>query len=259
MTVLRTIIVSLSLVLLTAASVLAAHPLVTDDAGTIDAGSVEIGINGSHTRDREASTKKTATDAELSVGTGLCRNFSVSLTVPYLIGERVKEYGVLSGKTEGFGDMTVELKYVFASLSGVNLAIKPAVIIPTGKSDLTENHWQYGATLIASKELEDGKYALHANLGYEHHTYDNDVAGLRGNLWSGSVAGEMELVKGLFAVADFGLATNPDEGASTLPAHALTGIRYEVNSHFEVSAGIKLGLTRPEDDFSALYGLVLKF
>lgn len=259
MTALRTTIVSISFVLMAAASAMAGSPLATDDTGTIGVGAVEIGISGSHTRDREASTKTAATDAELSVGTGLCKNLSVSLAVPYLIGERVKEYGVLSVKTEGFGDMTVELKYGIAELSGVNIAIKPAVNIPSSKSDLTENHWQYGVTLIATKELENGKYALHANLGYEHHTYDNDVAGIRGNLWSGSVAGEAELVKGLFAVAEFGLATNPEEGVHTLPVHALTGVRYEINNYFEVSAGIKLGLTSPEDDFSALYGLVLKF
>ena len=53
-----------------------------------------------------------------------------------------KEDGVLAGKANGLGDMTVELKYAFAELAGVNLAIKPAVMIPTGKSNLTENHWQ---------------------------------------------------------------------------------------------------------------------
>lgn len=259
MTVLRTTIVSLLFALMTAGPALAGPPLVTDDAGAIDVGAVEIGIGGSYTRDREASTKTTATDAELTAGTGLYKNLSISMAVQYLVSERVKEDGILSGRTEGFGDITVELKYAFAALAGVSLAIKPAVIVPTGKADLTENHWQYGATLIATKELESGKYALHANLGYEHHTYDNDVAGVRGNLWSGSVAGEMELAKGLFAVGDFGLATNPEEGAHALPVYALIGARYEINDLFEVNAGIKLGLTRPEDDFSALYGLVLKF
>jgi len=259
MTALRTTIVSLSFSLLTVASALAGAPLSTDDAGTIDAGAVEISIASSYTYDKEASVKTTVTDAELSVGTGLYRNLSINVTIPYLINERVKEDGLLVGEAEGLGDVTVEPKYAFAELAGVNLAIKPAVIIPTGKSDLTENHWQYGVTLIATKEFEDGKYALHANLGYEHHTYNGDVIGVRSDLWSGSVAGEMKFTKGMFAVADFGMATNQDEEADDLPAYALAGARYEINDHFEVNARVKLGLTKPEDDISVLYGLVMKF
>ncbi|MBV5341126.1 MAG: transporter [Deltaproteobacteria bacterium] len=259
MSALRTTIVSLSFTILTAASALAGAPLSTDDARTIDVGAVEIGIGSSYTYDKEASVKTTTSDAELSIGTGLYKNLSINMAIPYLISERVKEDGVLAGEADGLGDMTIELKYAFAELAGVNLAIKPAVIIPTGKSDLTENHWQYGATLIATKELEEGKYALHANLGYEHYSYDANVTGTRSNLWSGSVAGEMEVTKGLFAVADLGLATNPDEDADDLPVYALTGARYEINDNFEVNAGVKFGLTTPEDDLSVLYGLLMKF
>jgi hypothetical protein len=259
MTALRTTIVSLSFTLLTAASAMAGAPLSTDDAGTIDVGAVEIDIGSSYTYDNEASVKTTASDAELSVGTGLYKNLSINVAIPYLVSERVKEDGVLAGEADGLGDMTIELKYAFAELAGVNLAIKPAVIIPTGKSDLTENHWQYGATLIATKEFEEGKYALHANLGYGHHNYNDDVVGVRSNLWSGSVAGEMEVAKGLFAVADVGLATNPEEGADDMPVYALAGARYEINDHFEFNAGVKLGLTKPEDDLSVLYGLVMRF
>lgn len=259
MSALRTTIVSLSFTFLTAASALAGAPLSTDDAGTIDVGAVEIGIGSSYTYDKETSVKTTASDAELSISTGLYKNLSINVAIPYLVSERVKEDGVLGGEADGLGDMTVELKYAFAELAGVNLAIKPAVIIPTGKSDLTENHWQYGATLIATKEFEEGKYALHANLGYEHHTYNDDVTGVRNNLWSGSVAGEREVTKWLFAVADFGLATNPEEGVDDLPIYALTGARYEINDNFEVNAGVKVGLTTSEDDLSVLYGLVMKF
>lgn len=259
MTALRTIIVCFSFTLLTATSTLAGAPLATDDAGTIDVGAVEIGIASSYIYDKEASVKTTVTDAELSVGTGLYKKLSINVAIPCIINERVKEDGVLVGKSDGFGDMTVELKYAFAELGGIRLAIKPSVIIPTGKSDLSENHWQYGTTLIATKEFEEGKYALHANLGYEHHNYNVDVTGVRSNLWSGSVAGEMEVTKGLFAVADFGLATNPEEGTDDLPVYALIGARYEINGHIEVNVGVKLGLTKPENDISVLYGLVMKF
>jgi hypothetical protein len=259
MTALRTTISSLFFTLLTAASALAGAPLSTDDAGIIDVGAVEISIGNSYIYDKEASVKTTASDAELSIGAGLYKNMSINVAIPYLISERVREDGVSVGKSDGLGDMAVELKYAFAELAGINLAIKPAVIMPTGKSGLAGNHWQYGATLIATIELEGGKYALHVNLGYEHRTYNDDVTGVRSNLWSGSVAGEVEVTKGLFVVTGFGLTTNPDEGAGDLPVYSLAGVRYEVNDQFEVNAGVRLGLNKPEDDISALYGLAMKF
>ena len=262
MSALRTTIVSLSFTLLTATSALAGPPLATDDAGTVDVGKVEVELNGSYTHDKEnaagVTTKSDRHESEMKVSTGLYEDLGISLAVPYTFSARENVNGDVS-KVDGFGDMIIELKYAFAELAGVKLAIKPTVIIPTGKPDLTENHWQYGATLIATKELEGGTYALHANLGYEHHTHNDDVTGVRSRLWSGSVAGEMEVTKGLFAVADFSLGTNPDEEADDLPAYALAGARYEINDHFEVNAGVKLGLTKPEDDISVLYGLLMKF
>lgn len=259
MTALRTTIVSLSLALLTAAPALAGAPLATDDAGTIDAGAVEIAIGGSYTYDRNGAETRSATDAELCLGAGLYKDLSMSVAIPYLISERVREDGALTGTSDGFGDMTVDLKYAFAEAGGIALAIKPAITIPTGAADLTDGRWQLGATLIATREFAEGAYALHANLGYQRHNCRADAVGTRNDLWSGSLAGEMEIMKGLFAVADFGLGTNPEKAADDLPAYALTGIRYGINDHLEVNAGVKLGLTPSEDTVSALYGLVLKF
>jgi hypothetical protein len=63
----------------------------------------------------------------------------------------------------------------------------------------------------------------------------------------------------LFAVAELGLATTADKSTAELSACATTGARYEINDFLDINAGIKLGLTKPEDDVSILYGLVLKF
>ncbi len=264
MTALRITFVALSLALLTANSTLAGGPpLITDDAGTVDVGKVEVELNGSYTDDKEAqhgiTAKNASTDAEMKISAGLYRGIGISMAVPYTINAREKSDGVLLDNTDGFGDLALEVKYAFAEVAGINVAIKPGLTLPTGKTGLSDDHLQYTVALIASKEFADGTYALHANLGYEYHSYvSSDVAGRR-NLWSGSVAGEMRLAKGLTGVLDFGLATNPDKESHTPPAYALTGVRYGINDFLDVNAGVKLGLTKPEDDFSVLYGLVLKF
>jgi len=260
----RSATLALCLALVTAGSAFAGPPLATDDAGTVDVGKVEIELNSSYGYDKQtvngSTTRTNTADGEVKITTGLYKDLGISLAIPYLFNERSNLDGAVSN-TDGFGDMTLEMKYRFAELAGINLAIKPTAIIPTGKysNGLSEGRWQFGGTLIATKEFADGAYALHANLGYEYHHYREDDGTQRRNLWSGSIAGEAEVAKGLFAVADFGLATNPDKSSNELPVYALTGLRYEINDHLDVDAGIKFGLTRPETDVTALYGLVLKF
>jgi len=267
MTALRTTTIALSLSILITGSAMAGPPLVTDDAGTVDVGKVEIELNGSSPYDKEitagVTNKNSTLDAEMKVTTGLYKNLGISLAIPYTVSARVMEDGQLISEADGFGDMALEIKYAFAELAGISFAIKPSILMPTGKysAGLSEGRWQFGTTLIATKEFDDGKYALHANLGYEHHSYRTDEVrnSTRNDIWSGSIAGEAEVAKGLFVVADFGLATNPDKGSNDHPVYALTRARYEINEHLDINAGVKFGLTKPEDDVTALYGIVLKY
>lgn len=267
MAVLRTTTIALSLSMIIAGSALAGAPLATDDAGTVEVGKLEIELNGSYSDDSETAfgvtTRCNRSDAELKVATGLCNNLRISVALPYNINERIREDDRLTGRSDGLSDMTIELKYTIAELAGISFAFKPAVIIPTGKysAGLSEGRWQFGGTLIATREFEEGKYALHANLGYQHHDYRTAELreSTRSDIWSGSLAGEMEVAKGLFAVADFGLATTADRSTRQLSTCALTGARYEINDHLNLNAGVKFGLTRPEDDLTALYGIVLKY
>ena len=263
----RNSVLSLTLVLMTAIPALAGPPLATDDAGTVDVGKIEIELNGSSPYDKRITagviTNNNSLDTELKLTTGLYKNLGISLSLPYTISARVEEDGQLVSKANGFGDMTLEIKYAFAELAGTNFAIKPTVIMPTGKysAGLSEGRWQFGTTLIATREFEDGKYTLHANLGYEHHDYRTDELkkSTRSDIWSGSIAGEAKVMGGLTAVLDFGLATNHDRGSNIPPVYALTGARYEINNHLDINAGVKVGLTTPEEDITGLYGLAMKF
>lgn len=263
MTALRNLFLTFCFATLTSTQALAGHPLISDDAGTIDVGKYEIELNGSYSHDKERAdgitTRTGSFDSELKIGTGLYKNLGIAIGLPYTFSSRTSEDGALVSKDDGFGDMTLELKYNFAELGGINFAFKPALTLPTGRSSLSDDHTQYAATLIATREFADGAYALHANLGYEYHTYKSDEQAGRRSLWSASLAGEAEMAKGLVFVANFGLTSNPDKSSSEPPVFALTGARYEINDHLEVNAGVKLGLTRPEDDLQLIYGLVLKF
>lgn len=258
--------IALALILLTAAPVLAASPLATDDAGTVDPGRVEVEFNGSYVHDRQksvgGSTSSSSTDLEAVVTAGLCRNLDISLAIPYTVTARERVNGTTTSM-DGFGDMSLEVKYTLGEAVGIGFAVKPLVILPTGRygAGLSEGRWQFGGTLIASRLFEEGKYALHADLGYEYHHYrTGDVrAATRSNHWSGSVAGEAEVARGLFAVAEVGLSSNPEKGQTELPVYGLTGGRYELTPFLDLHGGIRFGLTEPEDDLGVLYGIIFKF
>ena len=257
----------MSLLLCTVTTVYAGPPLITDDAGTVDVGKVEFELNSSYFHDREkvnsVSVRHEVFDGETKLTTGLYRNLGLSLALPYTFSDCTKDDGNLTSTADGIGDMTIELKYAFAELAGIAFAVKPTVIAPTGRNSagLSEGRWQFGGTLIASREYDEGAYAMHANLGYGHHEYRNDDARAcnRSDLWFGSLAGEARIAKGLTAVAEWGLSTTQDNSTHELTSFAQVGARYELNEHLDIDAGFKFGLTKPEDDLAVRYGLVLKF
>jgi hypothetical protein len=255
------------MVTLGAAPSFAGPPLITDDTGTVLPGHAEVELNGGYAYDKESdngvSTRTEAFDGEMKINTGITKDLGVSLAVPYLFSERVREDGQLAGTNDGFGDMTLELKYRFFEREGLSLAVKPTLLLPTGKysTGLSDGRWGFGGAIIATKEFSEGKYLIHANLGYEHHSFRTDTQKEenRSDLWSGSLAGEAQVAKGLTLVADFGLATTQDKATSELCSYGLIGARYEVSEFLDVNAGVKVGLTKPEDDLALLYGAVLKF
>ena len=263
----RLIVAVLSLLLLMVTTAYAGPPMITDDAGMVDVGKVEIELNSSYIHDKESingiSVRRDVFDGDTKLTTGLYKNLGISLTIPYTFSDRTKEDGTLTDRADGFGDLTAELKYAFAELAGITFAAKPSVTMPTGKNNasLSEGRWQFGGTLIASREFDDSTYALHSNLGYIQHDYRTDEAKAcnRSNVWFGSLAGEAKVFKGFTAVAELGLSTTQDSTTNELTSFAQVGARYEVNEHMDIDAGLKLGLTKPEDDLTVHYGIVLKF
>lgn len=253
--------------LLSVTTAYAGPPLITDDAGKVDVGRMEIELNGSHISDKERSNgisaRRDAVAGEARLSTGLCKNLGISLALLYTFSDRTTEDGNLTGSADGFGDMAVELKYAFAELAGITFAVKPSVILPTGNysAGLSDIRWRLGGALIATREFDEGTYALHANIGYDHHDYRTEQTRTSNhmNLWFGSLAGEAKVAKDLTAVTELGLSKTQDKTTKELTGFAQVGARYELNEHFDVHAGFKFGLTKPEDDLAVRYGLTLNF
>lgn len=241
--------------------------LATDGAGTVEAKHVELELNGSYADDKENSgcltTKSHSTDADITVTAGLANNIDVSLALPYTFSAGEKGNDTLTSRAEGLNDMTLQLKYQFLEYDGLKVSIKPGLILPSGKEKDGLSDGRIGLTtwLIATKEFSEGKYAVHANAGYERHNYKDDAVdtSCRSDVFAYSLAGEAEVADGLKLQTECGILTNPDDTSNTPLVFVTAGGTYEITKIIEVYAGVKLGLTSPEDDATALFGFKLKF
>lgn len=248
-------------VLLLPGFALAAHPLITDDAETQGQGKFQLEVNGQYDTDKQSvedvTVKSTGGLAASILSYGLAETIDLVLGVPFFWGT-VREDGMTVYDEQGISDVNVELKWRFYEKAGLNLALKPGIIVPTGndKKGLGSGKSGYSALLIVSQEIKP--VDLHLNLGYkrnENTVYVNE----RKDILHASLAAVAEIVKDVLAVVNIGTETNPDRTSDKDPAFALAGIIYSPVETFDLDFGLKKGLSRSEPDYSYLAGITLRF
>lgn len=262
--VVRRSIPVVAFIILAAGSAFGAHPLITDDTGTQGKGKFQVELTGEYGHDSESElgvrSKETSGSLETVFSAGLIDSIDLVLAVPYE-WSRVKENELVSADTDGLGDVSLELKWRFFEKSGFSLAVKPAVSFPSGNTDkgLGAGKVGYGATLIATQELDP--FAVHVNLAYSHTPFklEEDTDANRRDIWHASIAGTAEVMEGLQLVTNVGLETNPDKTSNTPPVFCIVGGIYSVTEWLDVDLGVKVGLTKPETDVSMLAGLAVRF
>ena len=254
----RTLFAALLSLTITSSYAVAGQPLSTEDAGVVERGHLEIEVNGTIMKDREtidgSLNKKTSSLLETKLSTGINSDTGIAMILPYTI--TAHDNGVAS---DGFGDITLELKKYLGDFSGVHLAVKPSVTLATGADRISEHHTQLGGTLIASKNLLNDVVALHLNLGVRHATYAEDDGSKNRTIWSSSVAIEGDASKNLTLAAEIGNSRKESDTDNHNPAFAMVGGRYAVTEMVSLSAGVRMGLTTNEDDIRLLYGMIVRF
>lgn len=257
-------IVVVVVVLLWSGLAFAAHPLITDDTGTQGKGKFQLEVNSEFNYDKETeegvTTKETGGEVATALSYGITDSIDVVLGTPYQ-WFKVKEDGDVTDKEDGISDMSLELKWRFYEKDGLSLALKPGITLPTGDEEkgLGTGRATYSLYFITTKEIEP--WAFHLNLGYTRNEYklQEDKDDNRKDIWHASLAGEVEVVKNLKAVANIGVERNPDEASSTHPAFILGGLIYSLSENFDMDFGIKRGLNKPETDYSILAGIAWRF
>jgi len=124
--------------ILSAGSSDAALPI-TDGAEPVAVNHVEVELNGSYACDTAkrggVTAKSGSADGDVTVTAGVVPGVDLSVTLPYTFSAREKENGLLANKAEGLNDATLDVKVRFVDHDGLKVAIKPWLILPTGRRD----------------------------------------------------------------------------------------------------------------------------
>ncbi|MDD5286187.1 MAG: transporter [Desulfuromonadaceae bacterium] len=237
----------------------AAHPLATDDAGTNGKMKFQVETSAEFAWDKQDNTKSNSQTINLAVSAGLLDSLDLSLAYPYT-WQQEKDNGVTVIDNSGLNDLSMALKWRFLELGPASFAIKPAITFPTGNYDrgLGAGRPAYGVTLISTVEFKP--VAIHANVGYTLQKYnDADKDAGREDLWNLSLAGAVEVMKGLQLVAEIGAASNADMAGRVWPVFIAGGVIYSAFDYMDLSLGVKGALNAPETDIALLTGLTFKF
>ncbi len=259
---LRTVLIFLApLVALLPVPALAAHPLVTDDAGTQGAGALQLELTAELLENRPAPGVVDvggAAAATLSLGASDAVDVVLGLPARWT---RSRVDGAFVAEAAGTGDATLDAKWRVLEAGGFSVAVKPGLTFPSGevRRGLGAGRPGYGLTLIGSQAV--GRLALHANAGWhrQDHLLPEDRATQRHETWHASVAAALELGERVQVVANVGAASPGERGATAWPAFALLGAIYAVHDRLDVDVGVRAALNGADADRLVLAGAAWRF
>ncbi len=247
-------IITMVSVFLWSGMALAAHPLITDDTGTQGKGRSQLEFNGAYGHENERGITEDTIQIATTLIYGIGDDSDVIFGIPYQY-KRIKD-SESTKEHDGISDVSIELKWRFYEKDGFSLAIKPGITLPTGDDErrLGAGRTTYGLFFIITREMRP--WAFHLNLGYKRN---ENTINERRDLWHASLAGEIEIVKNLKAVANIGVARNPEEESTPHPAFILGGLIYSFSEQLDIDGGVKAGLNKAEVDTVLLVGLTYRF
>ena len=239
----------------------AAHPLITDDTGTQGTGKAQLEFVAEYGHDNNngITTNSLTVPSMPVLSYGITSTADLVLGISYLRMETMQ--GGVTTTESGISDASVQLKWRFHERHGWSFALKPGVTLPSGDEDkgLGIGKASYSAFFIITKDMTP--WVFHVNIGYLRNEYrltvDEDAN--RKDLWRVSLASQMDIIKGLKAVADIGTERNPDKTSNSDRAFLLGGVIYSITEQLDLDAGVKAGLNKPEIDITYLAGITKRF
>lgn len=249
------------LLLLSAGTCFAAHPLVSDDAGTLGKGNMQIELSGDISNDRVTAGGSTTetTGKQLAGAFGIGVTGKTDLSVGFARPWGNGDVDGASFKDTGSADFSLSIKWQVYEHEGFSIALKPVFSYSYAVGISDDHAISYGAAAVLSKEFKP--FSTHLNIDYIYSDYNlADIKNTRrSSTWSTCIGATYEIINDLKIVSDFGISTNEDKTTHNMPVFGLLGAIYTLNKRVDLSIGIKAGLTKPETDLTGTLGATLKF
>lgn len=201
------------------------------------------------------------TTSSLSLGAtafkyGMTDRWNVELDLAPYNWQRIREGG-LSQSDSSFGDIYVRSKYRFTSGDGVQVAMNPAVKIPTADHQIGNGKWEAGIAFPIDYSIP--KTPLGITLGPEidwvadadghgHHAAMVQVIGL-----GLQASDKLNLSAELWGQWDW------DPAGTTRQATADVAAAYLVNKNLQLDVGANFGLNRQTPDEELYGGVSVRF
>jgi hypothetical protein len=226
---------------------MAAHPLITDDAGTQGTGNHQLEVNGDRATERDDSSQ---TVGSVAYTYGLTPTLDLFAEQPFTVSA-----------PRGINDTSLGLKWRFFEKDNTSIALKSSLSMANANEDkdFGSGRSNLSATLIVSHE--SGPWGLHYNVGLETNRFksDDEQGANRRMLWKTSAAATYALTPEVKAVADIGIGRNSDIVGEQNPAYALTGVIYSPHKNLDLDAGMKFGLNNAEAKRQFGAGVTVRF
>ena len=233
--------------LLAGAPAWASHPLLTEDAGVLGKGVREFELHG----ERSRGDGSRSSEVLVKLGYGVGATLDAEVELPY-----AREVDADGTVTSGRGDAGVAVKWRFYESQGLRLAVKPGLLLPTGRdeSGLGAGRTRWSANFAAAYEL--GRVELIAHLGYTDNR--NRIDELR-SLRHQSIAVRFEATQKLRLVVDVARDSSPDPASPGYAREIVYGGTYALSDDIDLGLGFKKGLNDRADDRGLRAGVKLRW
>jgi len=234
----------------------AAHPLITDDTGTQGKGKAQFEVISEYSHEKKdgVTTDSFVAPTIPVLSYGMTDASDIVFGVSY---QRIKTSDSQSRiTTDGISDTSIEIKWRFAENDGLSFALKPGITLPTGNDEkgLGAGKSTYRLFFITTKEIKP--WAFHINLGYIKNENRVDE---RMDLWHASVAGVVDVLKNLKAVANIGIQRDSDKASEVDPGFFLGGFIYSISENLDFDIGFKEGFNNHGTDYSIPVGITWRY
>jgi len=234
----------------------AAHPLITDDAGTQGKGKTQFEFIGEfdHEQKNGVTTDSIVAPMIPVLSYGMTDATDIVFGISY---QNIRTSDAQNTTTaDGISDASIELKWRFYENDGLSFALKPGITLPTGNDEkgLGAGRATSHLFIITTKEVKP--WAFHINLGFIRNENKVDE---RINIWHASLAGVVDILKNMKAVANIGIEIDRDKASNVDPGFILGGLIYSISENLDFDIGIKKGLNNHGTDYSIPVGITWKY